>query len=56
MLAIVDHGANLNTLAFPHRRQSSFATGGQKALEVLKARDAMMKLDIEKVRLDIALG
>ena len=28
----------------------------QKALELLKARDAMMKLDIEKVRLDIALG
>jgi NitT/TauT family transport system substrate-binding protein len=28
----------------------------QKALEVLKARDPMMKLDIEKVRLDIALG
>ncbi|MEX0828184.1 MAG: ABC transporter substrate-binding protein [Haliea sp.] len=28
----------------------------QKALEMLKARDAMMKLDIEKVRLDIALG
>jgi NitT/TauT family transport system substrate-binding protein len=27
-----------------------------KALEVLKARDAMMKMDIEKVRLDIALG
>src|SRR5947209_3620930 len=28
----------------------------QKALEVLKARDPMMKPDIEKVRLDIALG
>jgi NitT/TauT family transport system substrate-binding protein len=28
----------------------------QKALAVLKARDPMMKLDIEKVRLDIALG
>jgi NitT/TauT family transport system substrate-binding protein len=28
----------------------------QKALELLKARDPMMKLDIEKVRLDIALG
>jgi NitT/TauT family transport system substrate-binding protein len=28
----------------------------QKALELLKANDAMMKLDIEKVRLDIALG
>ena len=28
----------------------------QKALGVLKARDAMMKLDIEKTRLDIALG
>ena len=28
----------------------------QKALELLKTRDAMMKLDIEKVRLDIALG
>jgi len=28
----------------------------QKALDVLKARDPMMKLDIEKVRLDIALG
>ena len=28
----------------------------QKALEVLKALDPMMKLDIEKVRLDIALG
>ncbi len=28
----------------------------QKALQVLKARDPMMKLDIEKVRLDIALG
>src|SRR5262252_2916615 len=27
-----------------------------KALETLKANDAMMKLDIEKVRLDIALG
>jgi NitT/TauT family transport system substrate-binding protein len=27
-----------------------------KALELLKARDPMMKLDIEKVRLDIALG
>ncbi len=27
-----------------------------KALDVLKARDPMMKLDIEKVRLDIALG
>ena len=28
----------------------------QKALELLKALDPMMKLDIEKVRLDIALG
>jgi NitT/TauT family transport system substrate-binding protein len=28
----------------------------QKALDVLKALDPMMKLDIEKVRLDIALG
>jgi len=28
----------------------------QKALDLLKARDAMMKLDIEKIRLDIALG
>jgi NitT/TauT family transport system substrate-binding protein len=28
----------------------------QRALEVLKARDQMIKLDIEKVRLDIALG
>ena len=28
----------------------------QKALEVLKGLDPMMKLDIEKVRLDIALG
>jgi NitT/TauT family transport system substrate-binding protein len=28
----------------------------QKALELLKANDPMMKLDIEKVRLDIALG
>ena len=28
----------------------------QKALELLKSRDEMMKLDIEKVRLDIALG
>jgi NitT/TauT family transport system substrate-binding protein len=28
----------------------------QKALELLKARDPMMKLDVEKVRLDIALG
>src|SRR2546425_1085044 len=28
----------------------------QKALELLKARDPMMKPDIEKVRLDIALG
>ena len=28
----------------------------QKALEILKARDPMMKLDIETVRLDIALG
>ena len=28
----------------------------QQALEVLKARDPMMKPDIEKVRLDIALG
>ncbi len=28
----------------------------QKALDVLKARDPMMKPDIEKVRLDIALG
>jgi NitT/TauT family transport system substrate-binding protein len=28
----------------------------QKALELLKLRDPMMKLDIEKVRLDIALG
>src|SRR5712692_1136512 len=28
----------------------------EKALDVLKARDPMMKLDIEKVRLDIALG
>src|ERR1700730_4406407 len=28
----------------------------QKALELLKARDPMMKLDIEKVRLEIALG
>jgi NitT/TauT family transport system substrate-binding protein len=28
----------------------------QKALELLKARDPMMKMDIEKVRLDIALG
>jgi NitT/TauT family transport system substrate-binding protein len=28
----------------------------QKALELLKGRDAMMKTDIEKVRLDIALG
>jgi NitT/TauT family transport system substrate-binding protein len=28
----------------------------QKALDILKARDPMMKPDIEKVRLDIALG
>jgi NitT/TauT family transport system substrate-binding protein len=28
----------------------------QKALELLKAQDQMMKLDIEKIRLDIALG
>jgi NitT/TauT family transport system substrate-binding protein len=28
----------------------------QKALEVLKARDPMMKMDIEKIRLDLALG
>ena len=28
----------------------------QKALAVLKGRDAMMKLNIETVRLDIALG
>jgi NitT/TauT family transport system substrate-binding protein len=28
----------------------------QKALELLKARDQMMKLDIEKTRLEIALG
>src|SRR5262245_31103706 len=28
----------------------------QKALELLKAKDAMMKIDIEKVRLEIALG
>jgi NitT/TauT family transport system substrate-binding protein len=28
----------------------------QKALELLKARDPMMKMDIEKVRLDLALG
>jgi NitT/TauT family transport system substrate-binding protein len=28
----------------------------QKALDLLKARDPMMKMDIEKVRLDIALG
>src|ERR1700730_9070368 len=28
----------------------------EKALAILKARDAMMKLDIEKVRLDIAIG
>ena len=28
----------------------------QKALDVLKRNDPMMKLDIEKVRLDIALG
>lgn len=28
----------------------------QKALAILKSRDPMMKLDIEKVRLDIALG
>jgi len=28
----------------------------QKALELLKSRDALMKLDIEKIRLDIALG
>jgi NitT/TauT family transport system substrate-binding protein len=28
----------------------------QQALDVLKARDQMIKLDIEKVRLDIALG
>jgi NitT/TauT family transport system substrate-binding protein len=28
----------------------------QRALELLKARDPMMKLDVEKVRLDIALG
>src|SRR5205807_52987 len=28
----------------------------QKALDVLKAKDPMMKTDIEKVRLDIALG
>jgi NitT/TauT family transport system substrate-binding protein len=28
----------------------------QKALDLLKARDPMMKTDIEKVRLDIALG
>ena len=28
----------------------------QKALELMKAQDPMMKLDIEKVRLDIALG
>src|ERR1700681_3051961 len=28
----------------------------QKALELLKARDPMMKMDIEKVRLEIALG
>jgi NitT/TauT family transport system substrate-binding protein len=28
----------------------------QKALEFLKGRDAMMKTDIEKVRLDLALG
>src|SRR6516225_5519835 len=34
-----------DTIAFP-----------QKALELLKANDPMMKLDIEKVRLDIALG
>src|SRR6266446_5164447 len=28
----------------------------QKALDLLKARDPMMKMDIEKVRLDLALG
>ena len=28
----------------------------QKALELLKGRDAMMKTDIEKIRLDLALG
>ena len=28
----------------------------QKALELLKARDPMMKMDIEKIRLDLALG
>jgi NitT/TauT family transport system substrate-binding protein len=28
----------------------------QKALELLKARDPMMKMDVEKVRLEIALG
>jgi NitT/TauT family transport system substrate-binding protein len=28
----------------------------QKALDLLKSRDPMMKMDIEKVRLDIALG
>jgi NitT/TauT family transport system substrate-binding protein len=28
----------------------------QKALELLKSRDPMMKVDIEQVRLDIALG
>src|SRR5215475_1613159 len=28
----------------------------QKALDLLKARDPMMKVDIEKIRLDLALG
>jgi NitT/TauT family transport system substrate-binding protein len=28
----------------------------QKALDLLKARDPMMKMDIEKIRLDLALG
>jgi NitT/TauT family transport system substrate-binding protein len=28
----------------------------QKALDLLKARDSMMKMDIEKIRLDLALG
>jgi NitT/TauT family transport system substrate-binding protein len=44
VVAALNRGTK-DTIADPHA-----------ALEVLKARDPMMKMDIEKVRLDIALG
>jgi NitT/TauT family transport system substrate-binding protein len=41
----LEKGGTKDTIASP-----------QKALEILKARDPMLKPDIERVRLDIALG